>query len=79
MVKTYFGTEMVKPLRQAIAKKLGRDYSQADFAGDIYSGVRAVQSWESANRPRKMTMALRVNCLSLMQDHGIEAEDLVTS
>ena len=76
MVGTYFDTSMVKPLRMAIAKKLDRNYSQADFAADINSGVRAVQSWESANRPKKMTMALRVNCLSLMQDHGIAAEEL---
>ena len=71
----YFDVAMAAKLRLAIKTKRGR-YSQEEFARDIYVGLRTVSSWEGKKAPKGMTMAARCNCLCLMQNEGITADEL---
>lgn len=75
---TYFDAAMAKNLRKKLQENTGNEWRQEDFARALNVGTRTVAGWESTkdNSPTKMTMAARANCLSLMQDHGIESEEL---
>jgi len=72
----HFDTKMAVKLRAMIKAKRNDKYSQAEFAGDINVGTRAVASWEGKKAPKGMSMAARCNCLCLMDDNDIDIDIL---